>query len=575
MNNTLADTRQEVYDRLNWDPAGSMEAEARINRRIRSAIKDLATEAPSGLFETVDHIWLEPDVVSASSGDTVALLQATDYGASVFPSGDKGDSWVFRTTYQRDEYTGATQPWDTKRAWDGRWVELTDADGQVFWAQIRTVWQETFNVGSPIPGKTPDIPASGQWSEFRFSVVSPWRSDLGSGPFTWRVVTPAYNLPQQMVRLNSMYLYKARRELEVISPDEVEDRALDAVHPTSDQAEVLYAYQRPPMRLQAPAVAPSVAHSGEVQWVGPEPPGRFSYILTYTWGKLHATQTAPGVSRYSDNTSVFDVSPLAMSSAEGTNRIARPRWESAPSPESEVIEVAYIPNVEPGGPPTPPSAVEVTLPNIEYILGFLLAGTGSSGNFSRASLARSGIHVRIYRVRWTEDFTNYERLGTSDPGFHIPTLHKLDLRAGEPQLLAEVRIDPDNEGVFVDDGRILPDASRPLQSQGIFPTFTVYPRPQEEDRLDVRYVAAPKLPVLDTDIIPVNNVGYKAIVNHVVAMEAANDHNLSSTYRRLYQEAIQDLNSAADLQPSDQVTYRKPARAGREHRTPSKRWWGR
>lgn len=571
MNNTLADIRQEVYDRLNWDPSGSTEANERINRRVRTAIKDLVNHAPAGLLETIDHIWLEPDVASASDGDTVAPVQASDYGASSFPSGDKADAWVFRTTWQRDAYTGDAQTWNTERRWDGRFIELTDADGNVRWAQIRTVWQEDFEKPDPIPsGKPSDVPAS--WSEFRFSLVNPWVNELGTGPFTWRIVTPSFNLPQQMVRLNSMYLHGAQREIDVVTQSHVDYRALDSHTPDSQESEPVYAYQRPPVRLQAPAVAPVPEPDRENQWVGPEPPGRFSYILTYCWGKLHASQTAPGVARFDLNVEPFDVSPAAMGNTMGSNRTARPRWESAPSPESEIIEVAFEPPIE-AGDPTPPAAVALTLPNIEYVLGFLLSGTGTTGTFSRASVIRSGIYARIYRIRHTEDFDYYTRLGVSDPGYHIPALHKLDLRAGEPQLLAEVRIDEDNEGIFIDDGRIIPDAGTVLQSQGVYPTFALYPRPDEEDRLDVRYVATPRLPRLDTDIIPVNDAGYAAIVHAVVAMEAANDANMAAMHRRLYQEALESLNNAADMKPVDQVTRKRPARSGRRRVAPKKRWW--
>lgn len=573
--NTAGDIIQEVYDDLNWEPDGSAEAQARMLRHLARACRDLANDAPSGFFETVEHIWLEPDDESASSGDTVALVVPTDFGSPDFFGNFEPDAWVFRTTHQRDEYTGAVVDWNTERLWDGRLIELKDADGNIYWNQVRTVWRERFSGIVPTAGKTTSFPASGAWDEYRFSVVNPWRQDLGTGPFTWRLVTPAYYLPSQYIRLSSLFTLSDRREIEFLTQDEVECRQLDAVTPVGQESTPLWAYKRPPMRLRAPAVAPTVAFSGSNNWLGPEPPGKFAYLVTYTWGKRDLEGAHPGLSWFSENAAPLDVSNIPQATtSQGTNRSSRPLWESAPSNLSKQIEVAFIPALEQGVPPAPPQAVEVTLPNIEYVLGFLMKGTGSVGAFERSSVARSGIHARIWRVRYTEDFDDYTRLGTAEPGFHVPALHKLDLREGEPQLLAEIRIDDSNEGKFIDDGRIIPDHLTPLKSQGLHPAIQLHPRPSERDRLDVRYIESPPVPKVLTDAIPVNDQGRKALVHKVIACEVGStDAALASMHRSMYDAEISKLNKAADMKPVDQVTTRKPARSGRRGRRPRTIWW--
>ena len=563
--NTLADILQEVYDILNWDPSPAKSAEDRLKRRVGVAIRDLSVRAPAGFFESTEHIDLEPDDTHASDGDTVAPLQASDYNADEFPSGDKSNPWVFRTTGGILGYTGATTPWNTKRGWDGRLVELTDAEGVVRWNQIRTVWRETFTRPEVYPeGKQGPTPAT--WQEYRFSVVHPWNADLGVGPYTWRVVTAAYALPGQMLRLNSLYLHKAQKELKILLPSEAERQALDSTTPDSEESSPLWAYRREAVRLEAPATAPTVEHHASAVWKGPEPFGRFKYLLSYTWGKVGTERSSPGVSFFDGAANAFDVSPLNMGARDyGTNRSRPPRWESAPGGVSEEIEVATVPDIE-GSGYTPAKAVQLTLPNIEYVMGYLLRGIMAGGSFNRASVARSGLHVRIYRIRSSENFDNYTDLDLHG-GQRVTTLHKLDLRE-EPQLLAEVRIDPANEGIFVDDGTILPDISVKPTSQGLYPSIALYPRPTEADRLDVRCVQAPANPNLLSDTIPVNETGRGAIVSAVVAREAGSaDQVLASMHRRLYDEAIVSLNKSVDLTPTHQVMRKRRARAGRRNRT--------
>lgn len=559
---------QEAFDALDWDPAGSTTAMARCRRFVNRAVQELIHRAPSALLERVDRLRPFQAVESASAGDTVAPLLATDYESDIYGATFGANAWVFRTTHQSTGYTGATEDWDTERAWDGCMVELTAPDGTVHVNQIRTVWRVTIPfTGELTPGKT--VPAVDEdWQEYRFSLVHPWPEENGAGPFTWRVFSPTVTLPHDIVEVKSVRRGSTNDEITFALPDQVDQyRGQNYAHRF---AYIEQAYRAPPVSLKAPAVAP-VVQASEARWLGPEPPGTFRYWVTYTWGRVR--QDAPGktVGYYDGNVPLWSVNPLSMSTRDPAhNRNRRPRWESGPSPASESITVAIETSGE-AEDPVAPTGVDILLPNIEYLMGFMLAGSGptTGSTFERASVARSGIHCRIYRQRVTADLANYAALGVDFNGVSVPLNH-MDIPA-DAVLLAEVRIDPDNEGIFTDQGTILPDYSVPLTSTGVHSEIGFWPAPLDTEYV-IRYIAAPAPLVNDSDTIPVSHVGRAAVLAYVTKKIAAmnGETDRAAQAELEYRAAVGDIAKRSTMVPEDQPIQRVPGRARRSRRWPAR-----
>ena len=218
------------------------------------------------------------------------------------------------------------------------------------------------------------------------------------------------------------------------------------------------------------------------------------------------------------------------------------------------------------GTPQAPVGVDVVIPNVEYMLGFLMALDGPSVGQTtyRENLARSGIYAIIYRRRVSEDYTNYTELGTSFSGLSAPTLRKLDLLEGFYKL-AELRIDVDNRGVFTDDGTILPDMSVPLRAGGRHSELEAYPRPTDRNRLEVRYVENPTPMEDDTDVLPVTPAGLDlviALAGQKMA-SAAGRIDALQMFRMREIEAKAALAGTNNLVPASRVMRVRPARARR------------
>jgi hypothetical protein len=158
-----------------------------------------------------------------------------------------------------------------------------------------------------------------------------------------------------------------------------------------------------------------------------------------------------------------------------------------------------VEKLEVGGAGNAP-CVFLTLPNIEYMQGYLLAGfsTGSVA-FNRLNVARSGWSVRIYRRRLTADFVNYTDLGTAVPGASVTSLRKLDIDDSF-YLLAEVRVDDLNEGRYQDRGEVIPDYLRPLRIVHGYQGYTLYPKPDDRYEIVARLIRRPPLLESEHDV---------------------------------------------------------------------------
>ena len=269
--------RAAIFAQADWEPSPSSAEVTRTNDFINRAMDQVCLEAPFLFHESEVRFATQADVLPTAT-DTVGLvvIDSTATGGA--------NAWVLRQTAPAGA-SGNVQ-WAINRTWDGRIIEIDTADGTTYRNRIRTVWRETV-VG------TSDF--------FQLSLFKPWPIDvLGAGPFKYRIYTEHYYLPDDMVQLKSARLFETSFNwpMTILGQDEAEKRSLNDRRTVIAAGQPRTMWRRAHRSIQGPSVAPAVA-LGNVQvptetWKGPEPPGRFQYIVTYTWGKRDINLRNPG-----------------------------------------------------------------------------------------------------------------------------------------------------------------------------------------------------------------------------------------------------------------------------------------
>jgi hypothetical protein len=487
----LAGLRQSLYDQADIQFDMSDETEAIVNRFLNRAQNQIALDAPYLANEGEFIIHTMDDVEPTISSDTIApVAEAGGLGLQ------SPNPWVFKATLSIGA-TGAVE-WKTDRTWDGRYIEITDGNGIKHTNRIRAVWEAGTTVF--------------------FSLWQPWNFlQWGEGPFaTWRIYSNEYVLPDEVIEIKSARVLHedAYTPIEILTQGDAEMRGI-AEHITSvtnSESHPLQAFRRKHEQLPGPRVAPSAVAStpinGATRWQGPDPAGSFEYIVTYCIGKRHYDTANPGPGHWQSDADPF-ISDFDSATLMGQEhpfqsqaRYAEPILESAPSPVSSTVTLT---STGAAGSTVTPN-VNVTVPNIEYMLGFQMDGTamisGVSTAFTRVHSFKSGMFVRIYRRRLTVDLgLGYTELGddATPGGRRVTGLANLDFDDGF-YLLAELKIDEDNLGVFVDDGSIIPDHSRRLRDIHGYQSLKFHPRPQEDFKIEIRAAKRPKELISDYDV---------------------------------------------------------------------------
>ena len=577
----LKDLRTAIFSQTDWAPTQSTEAITRLNGFINRAYNDVCLEAPFLFFESEVKFATQKDAVSAQASDTISVSVLDVTG----PVTDDFNPWVFEQDITAD--TPGYLVWAIDRSWDGRLVEIEVKDGSkttTYRNQIRAVWKYTPEGGTP---------------RYRFSVVTPWPYEaLGTGPFKYRVYTEHYYLPEDVVQVRSMRLFKENRNwpLGIMGQEEAENYSFADSPAVTSHGLPRSVFRRPHFQLPGPSVAPTVA-LGSVEasptevWLGPEPPGKFEYVITYCWGKRDLMFRTPTMGyhlgyadQWKNTQGAFYTESYNLGAKETSeNRFREPLWESSPSPISAEVVTTASGEASVGTP-----SVKITLPNIEYMQGFMTTGAqknlgAGTSSFLRRNYRESGWWVRIYRRRATADFTNYGNLktivGVSDSagGATITGLNKLDL----PTvffLLAETKIDDVNRGIFYDNGRIIPDYHRRLKVVHGYQAIQLYPYPDERYEVDVRCVRRPPKLVDDEDAPLVDAVAIDLIVHRTLMFLYENMGNpgMAQLAQSRYKENLYTLTKRyGDLRPPAVPVLRRfgRARAGWDQRGTMRRWW--
>lgn len=479
---SLDDLRQTLFDRVDWDPGASEEAVRRVNGFINDALEQAVLDAPFLFYEDSVRFRTQPSVEPTLVLDGLTVITDTT------PANTPENPWVLTTTLDRS--TSGVVAWKNDRTWDGRWLDIMDTSGNVLHrTRIQSV--SFYNNGAN------DL--------VKVAITTPIDHEThGTGPFKYRVYTPVYWVRDDVIEVRNARLLTddTRQSLSFITQEDAEYNSLVGDDSVDTEGTPSLIYRRGNFTLPGPNTAPlaEIGDPAELteRWQGPEPPGKFSYRITFTWGKRSSEYQSAGPGWWAgplDNWTATGPGSSGTDKAWAEDRSKEPLWESAPSPISAEVTVSA-----PATTSTTVGAVKLTLPNIEYMLGYLLAGTTSAATaFERASTGLSGWHVRVYRRRHTEDFTNYTGFGNNQLGQSIDSLVKLDIDDSY-YLLAEMAIDDINGGVIWDYGRILPDYRRKLRSVHGYQGIQMWPWPDAEYDVELRVLKRPERLTSGSDV---------------------------------------------------------------------------
>lgn len=489
---SLADLRTAVFDQVDWAPNQSTDAKRRVDGFINRAQRLLSMDCPFAFFEDEFSLatrgdWETDD--ASVSGDTVS-------------TSSNGDDWVL----ERDLATtslAAGDLWPVDGSWDGRMIALTHGTNDIRRHRIRTIW--TTGTTQFISIDTPAAAAD------TYSAVE------------YRIYDEGYYLPDDIIQISSIRMHRANEAtpLRPLGQDAAEKMSLKDLPSQTATGRPRSWYRIPEFRMPTPTYTPAVALDAEFTWNNDQPAGTFDYCFTYCWGwrDVEFSQATPPIR------------------ANAHDPILQPLWESAPSPISAEITVVY--NAD---------AIKVTLPDVDYMLGFGEAGTDR--------LNKSGWYKRVYRRRISVTSGNgNEYIEAPDVFYYLD--------------------DVDGSVTTLDDrGYAIPDTTVRLDSPSGFMGIGLYPRPDDRYVLDIRAIRKPMLLEDDQDEPYVHEEAQDAIVDRALAFlyEAeGNQAMMTAAMQRYWDHVSVIAKRYGPGIPPTTIWHRIPARA-RGYRRARKSW---
>ena len=518
----------------------------------------------------------------------------------------RGSPWVFRwnlfgtdANWQAFVDAGGVVP-PIDGSWDGRSIDLQATDGSWHENRVREIWVERTTVG----GAYKYTYVVALWEPFPME-----QFDVTTAMFKYRIYTEEYYFPDDVIKTHSLVLKDDQRSypLDVLLQEEAEQFSLtDHFEMASGTPSV--AYRRAHFQLPAPNTAPLTSlfnWASPKLWRGPEPAGAFSYVVTYCIGQRDLYYRNPGPGMFDEsytNTLLQNgqfapsADPTAPGPAPGSsvypnavasNRFREPLWESAPSPVSSKVEVKLS-----GETSGATLAVTLQVPNITFMLGMLGGGSywrsavGAADDFSQAFGDHSGVRVRIYRRRWTQDWTGYNLLNNNTfkgahytslvGGANVPTGH---IEVSDAYyLLGEMQVTHSNRGIFIDDGQVTPDYNRRLRDVHGYQSMGLYPVPSKRFEFKIRCLRRPPKLVDDQDAPLVHAEACNLLVDLAASYwyEAQGAMGSSNRMRERYDRALFDLKKRygnLQSQANPHLKRLSRARAGFRRTRPLRKWW--
>lgn len=467
----------------------------------------IAEEAPFLFFEDIIPFSVDPDGVPTNNSDTVSVFPVT-------PPFAAGDAWVLR----QDVTSAVTDRlvWNSGRNWSGRTVSVEDENGRWHDFRIREVWEEN---------------EVGNVTRSYMTIEQPWpRGDFPSG-LNYRVRTSEVALPDDTIEVRSMTLKRNQLDypLSVVGQDRAEFASLNMADRLQSQGVPRWCFRREYQVLQAPTFDP-VASSDDslAAWAGPEPRGQFQYLFTYIWGQREIWHTTPGP--------LEQVQSAPITTPDTTSSRVEAYWESGPSEATLSKEPFEKVVIQP--PSTTYYGINITLPNIDFILGF-------DGVLTKR-YRRAGIKKRIYRRRLTD--------------------------AGD-QVAAGIRVEsPDNfffldevDGHvinYTDNGTITPDYNRPFREIHGYQTLRFIPIPDKAYEVEMRCVRTPRKLVDDKDVPRIHSDAIPTLINRTLqyVYEAMGNEQAKRSAQADYERALYNLTKRyGDARPSSRPRKKRVA----------------
>lgn len=487
----LAGIRRAIFDQADWAPSVSTEAIKRVDEFIDRAYMRLAQDAPYLFFEDEIRWAVHPDRTPGLSTD---LLRVADIGASA-------DAWTLET--ELPVGTPDALVWETDRSWDARYLLLkipnpspTTTPEEYHLIRIREVFTAVV---------TPN-------THVRITLERPWRNITDEG-IEYRVVSDEFTLPDDLIEIRNISLMEENTSypypLAIIGQTQAEFATFPNNNrlQTSGPPRVVYRREHQAF-LEAPTQAPGIAVVDQTTWGPPEPTGTFEYLFTYIWGKQEIWSHGQG--------------PNTQGQTVATGGRLEPYYESGPSP---VSEAAVVPGAT--------STVALSLPNIDFMLGFDEATT--------ARYHRAGIKKRIYR----------RRVASDAPAVESPNKFFL---------LDEV---DGHITTYIDNGTITPDYKRPFRSIHGYQTFRLYPRPEKRYELILRAIKRPQPMYDETDMPRIQRDGIDCLLLRAMQYlyEAQGEASMARYAKEEYDLALFALTKRyGDIRPSTRLRRRRPAR---------------
>ena len=490
------DIRTRVLEQVDWQPDQSASFKDKIDQMINRAYNHLALEAPFLFFEEQCRVVTEPDASNGTSTGDLLGRHATDTRV------------LYRTVTDAHLADGTATTWKFDGTWDGRMVEIARTDGTVYRRRIREVLRN--DDADP---------------ELHFLILEqPWdHGDVGSTVLKYRIFTPEYELPADIVELRSARIYgdthydlEVRNQYDMERYDYVDYQGIQQGRPTT-------LFRGRHHQIDAPMVPAQIELTDEntlsLAWQGPDNPGTFDYCFTYVWGKRDSELQAP-------------------------NSHFEPKWESAPSPISTEVTA------------TSASSVILTLPFIDQGLDdyYYQAGTTPGDVTTRPRAAGSGIRIRIYVRRHTND--NLDKIP------HHP------MNDGVFYLLDEIDGGATDGLVrYTHNGNTMPEYRRRLKEIHGYQTIRLHPMPDARYEVDCRVLRKPQKLINDQDAPRIHVEAVEALIQKTLGMvhlmEGASDLAIDSETR--YQAMLLTLTKRYGLIPRVRPT-KKIARVRRPYR---------
>tara|TARA_R110000824_G_scaffold207771_3_gene393283 strand:- start:10625 stop:12187 length:1563 start_codon:yes stop_codon:yes gene_type:complete len=453
--------RTRILEQVDWSPDQSTTFKDKVDRLINRAYQVMSLEAPFTFFDDEARIITEADVTSvAGTAEDALRVIPTDtnvlerrYLASTSPV---PQSWA-------DGHAGSSV--GTGR-WDGRTIEITDGT-ITYRRKIREVWLDS---SSELGALT---------VHDRISLDVPWINTTSEG-MSYRIYTPEYGIPADVIEMRSARVYG-----DTHYPLSIQNQYYMERHEYTDyqgdqtgRPETVFRGKH--FQLDAPTQAPRIIPYsatkglGVIGWTGPEPIGSWDFCYTWCWGYLDEDMRTP-----KDH--------------------LEPRWESAPSPISEIVTHDGNAAIR----------YDISVPNIDHMTDYWTQVQEDGTITQPASSGRSGLYARVYVRRHTT---------ANMMQHHGITEENIEQSPKIFFLLNVAHLDNTTQKIVAVHRGERPDYYTRLKESHGYQTLRFWPMPDARYEIDLRVLRRPQPLVHDHDAPRIHEEAIDALIERVLVL---------------------------------------------------------